>query len=296
MIKKVRVVIAILAICTGILIVALMPDTSLAPKDAPIINGERYIVVVIASYNNSKWYEKNLSTLFAQKYSNYHVIYIDDSSSDNTFKLVKNYVYKMGQSHRVTLINNKERKGALDNLYSAIHSCSDCAIIITYDGDDWMPLGVTDVLQTINEAYVDPNVLLTYGQFETFPGKHLGICHPMPDYIIDAKSYRKEHWFTSHMRTFYAGLFKKIRKEDLMMDGEFYSVSWDQAFMLPMLEMASGHIKFIDKIMYVYNQANPLNDFRQHLRKQLNYERLIRRKECYTALDLKEAQSSFCIV
>ncbi len=291
MIKKARVVIAVIAICTGMLIVPFMRDASLIRKDAPVINGERYIVVVIASYNNSKWYEQNLSTLFAQKYNNYHVIYIDDCSRDNTFELVKNYVNKMGQSNRVTFIHNKERKGALYNLYHAIHSCPDRAIVITYDGDDWMPIGVTDILQTINNVYADSNVLLTYGQFETFPGKHLGICHPMPDHIIEAKSYRKEHWFTSHMRTFYAGFFKKIRKEDLMMEGEFYSVAWDQAFMFPMLEMAAGHIKFIEKIMYVYNQANPLNDFRQHCRKQLYYERLIRRKECYNALDSKEAES-----
>ncbi len=291
MIKKARLVIAIIAVCTGMLIVPFMRDASLVRKEAPIIDGERYIVVVIASYNNSKWYEKNLSTIFAQKYSNYHVIYINDCSCDKTFELVKNYVHKMGQSHRVTLIDNKERKGALYNLYYAIHSCPNRAIIITYDGDDWLPIGMTDVLQTINNAYADSNVWLTYGQYETFPGKHLGICHPMPDYIIEAKSYRKEHWFTSHMRTFYAGFFKRIKEKDFMINGEFPSVAWDQIFMFPMLEMAAGHIKFIDKIMYIYNEANPLNDFRQQLRKQLHYECLIRRKKCYKALDLKEAES-----
>ncbi len=295
MMKKARVIIGIIAICSGMFIIPFMRDTSLIRQDAPIIDGERYIVVVIPSYKNSQWVDRNLNTLFAQNYKNYHVIYIDDCSPDDTFESAKRCVEKAGQSDRVVLIHNEERRGALANLYDAIHSCPDRAIVITYDADDWMPLGKTDILSTINEAYSDPNVWLTYGQFETFPQKALGICHPMPEHIIQAKSYRKEEWFTSHMRTFYAGFFKKVKKEDLMMDGEFYSVAWDQAFMFPMLEMANGRIKFIDKIMYIYNQANPLNDFRQHGRKQLNYERLIRRKDQYAALDPKEAHDAFVV-
>ncbi len=294
--KYVRVLIAIVAICTAMLAIPFMRESSKLRTDAPIIDGERYIVVIIPSYKNSAWVEKNLGTLFAQNYSNYHVIYIDDCSPDDTFERAQRYVQATGQSERVTLIHNTERRGALANLYDAIHSCPDRAIVITYDGDDWMPEASRDVLQTINAAYADPNVWLTYGQFETFPGKHLGICHPMPEHIVRTASYRKEHWFTSHMRTFYAGFFKKIKKEDLMMDGAFYSVAWDQAFMFPMLEMAAGRIKFIDTITYVYNQANPLNDFRQHLRKQLEYERLIRRKQPYQALDQKEARDAFVVV
>jgi hypothetical protein len=42
------------------------------------------------------------------------------------------------------------------------------------------------------------------------------------------------------------GLFKKIKKEDLLYEGEFVLMSWDIAMMFPMLEMESkGHIAFI---------------------------------------------------
>lgn len=296
MMNRIRMALAVAAIGTVMLIIPFMPEASKLRKDAPIINGERYIVVIIPSYKNSQWVDKNLGTILSQNYDNYHVVYIDDQSPDDTFERAQNLVKTMGQSDRVTLICNKERQGALANLYHAIHACPDGAIVATYDGDDWIPDGCTNAFQILNEAYSDPNVWMTYGQFETFPGKHLGICHPMPERIVQEKSYRKEQWFTSHLRTFYAGFFKKIKKEDLMIDGEFYSVAWDQAFMLPMLEMANGRIKFIEDILYVYNQANPLNDFKQHLRKQLHYERLIRRKQPYNALDPKEAQDSFVVV
>lgn len=282
-----RMFILIAAIGSGVLLVALMQEKSALKLDASIINGQRYIVIVIPSYNNSRWCKTNLGSVFAQNYTNYHVIYIDDCSSDDTYDLVKTCIKEAGQEHRVTLLRNSDRHGALYNLYHAIHSLPDRAIVATLDGDDWFKS--TDVLATINQAYSDPNVWLTYGQFEEFPRGSLGICHPMPDYIIANKSYRKENWFTSHLRTFYAGLFKRIDKRDLMHEGEFLSVTWDQAFMFPMLEMADGRIKFIDKIMYVYNQANPLNDFKQHLRKQLAFERMIRRKESYEPLPSDQA-------
>lgn len=283
MIRSVRFLLLIGAICSGVLLVAFMQDKSLIKLDAPIVNGERYIVIVIPSYNNSRWCRPNITNVFGQHYSNYQVIYIDDCSTDDTYDAVCSLVKELGKQDHITLIRNSERHGALYNLYHAIHSLPDKAIVVTLDGDDWFK--TADVLSTINQAYSDPSVWLTYGQFEEFPRGSLGICHPMPDYVVASKSYRKQDWFTSHLRTFYAGLFKKIKKDDLMLNGEFFSVAWDQAFMFPMLEMADGRIKFIDKIMYIYNQANPLNDFKLYLRKQLECERIIRRKESYAPLN-----------
>lgn len=286
-----RYLILMAIVCSGF-VFAFIQDERLRLA-APVVNGEKYIVVVIPSYNNSQWYRFNLERLFGQNYTNYFVIYIDDCSSDGTHDFVASYIKEAGQSHRVLLIRNEERRGALHNLYHAIHACPDRAIIITLDGDDW--LRGNDVLQLINRTYDDKNVWLTYGQFEEFPRGSLGICHPMPEHVVQTKSYRSQPWFTSHLRSFYAGLFKKVKKEDMMFDGEFFSVTWDQAFLFPMLEMTDGRIKFIDQILYIYNQANPLNDFKQHLRKQLYCERVIRARKKYEPLDSVQAQS-FCVV
>ena len=278
----------VVIVFSGVLVVAFMHERLTPAIQPTLINNERYIAIIIPSYNNSRWYTYNLSTIFKQNYNNYHVFYIDDCSTDNTYEYVRQFITACGQKDHVTLIKNNKRYGALYNIYRTIRSCPDHAIIVTLDGDDW--LKGNDVLSTINRAYADPNVWLTYGQFEEFPRGSLGICHPMPSHVISEKSYRKQHWFTSHLRTFYAGLFKRIAKEDLMLNDNFFSVAWDQAFMFPMLEMADGHILFIDKIMYVYNQANPLNDFKVRLRDQLWYERIIRNKKQYDPLHSDEAR------
>lgn len=256
---------------------------------APIINGERHIVVIIPSYNNSKWYKQNLDSVLNQRYVNYHVMYIDDCSSDQTGELVQSYIKQSKKEDLFTLVQNDTRRGALYNLYHAIHACDDHTIIVTLDGDDW--LKDDQVLSIINNAYKDPNIILTYGQFEEYPQGSRGFCVPLPDYIIKSANYRQERWLTSHLRTFYAGLFKKIKKNDLMYGGDFFNVTWDQAFMFPMLEMANGKIRCIERVLYVYNQNNPLNDFRVRLQQQLLCERIIRRKEKYAPLTSEEIHS-----
>lgn len=248
-----------------------------------VINGERPLVIIIPSYKNEQWCMRNIQSILMQDYNNYRVVYIDDFSPDQTYARVKGLVDQSGKKDRFTLIKNQERRGALYNLYHAIHVCKDYEIVLTLDGDDW--LSKPTVLQTINAAYDDPNVWLTYGQFQEYPKGHLGICHPMPEAIVAAHNYRSQPWFTSHLRTFYAGLFKRVKEHDLRdEEGNFYAVTWDQAFMFPMLEMANGKIKFIDDILYIYNQANPLNDYKQHLRRQLYCERMIRGKQPYQPL------------
>jgi glycosyltransferase involved in cell wall biosynthesis len=290
MTHRLKMIIGFTVLCSAMLVAFVQIGTS----GAPIKNGQKHMVIIIPSYNNKEWYKLNVGMIFAQKYDNYRVIYIDDCSSDGTADLVEQYVAQCGQQHRVTLIRNKERQGALYNLYHAIHSCDDHAIILTYDGDDWFK--DDQVLATVNKAYDDPNVWLTYGQFEVYPGNTIGQCRPMPDYIITSHSYRQQPWITSHLRTFYAGLFKGIKEEDLLFEGKFFEVTWDQAFLFPMLEMANGHFKFIDRVLYVYNQQNPLNDFKVRLGKQLYCERVIRRKTCYQPLDEHEARRSFVVV
>ncbi len=103
-----------------------------------LIAQEKPLVVVIPSYNNAQWYERNLSSIFAQKYTNYRVVYVDDCSTDNTYELVNTYVKENGYQNKTTLIKNTKNKGALANLYDAIHSCDDSEIILMVDGDDWL--------------------------------------------------------------------------------------------------------------------------------------------------------------
>lgn len=237
------------------------------------------MVVVIPSYNNKDWYKKNLDSIFSQKYRNYRVIYADDASTDGTDKLVEEYIKKIGQEHRVTLIKNKERVGSLANLYRIIWMCDKNEIVCDVDGDDW--LANDGVFALLNKVYDDPDVWLTYGQYLTHPEGILGMTAQFPQEVIAQNSFRTAGGGLYHLRTFYAGLFQKIKRDDLLYEGKFLSSAGDRAFILPIFEMAGKHGKFIADILYVYNRNNPLNDDKIDRDLQHRLDHFVRRKEKY---------------
>jgi len=271
---------------------------------------EKPIVLVVPSYNNKEWYEKNLFSMLQQKYSNFRIIYLNDCSKDGTGDLVESYLKQTGIAYRVvsfdekqastisasvqdfyelvnekevffTLVNNRSRSGALANLYRAIHSCDDEEIIVLVDGDDW--LFDHEVLKRLNETYASKEIWFTHGTLKEYPWGHVAWCEPFPSSIMDKRTFR-QFKCPSHLRTFYAWLFKKIRLEDFLHKGSFFSMAWDMAIMYPLVEMAEERHAFVSMVNYVYNMSNPINDNKVDPQLQNDLDRLIRGKPAYSRL------------
>jgi len=246
-------------------------------------HNQKPIVVIIPSYNNIKWYNKNLGMLAAQDYKNWRAIYIDDCSTDGTGDAAEKFIKDHELQNKIQLIKNKVRCGAMANFYRTIHTCQDHEIIVVCDGDDWFKH--EGVLSYVNKVYQDNNVWMTYGQYEQYPSGKLGLCEKIPDVVVNHNNFRNYKWLSSHLRTFYAGLFKKIKKEDFMLEGKFLPATVDMAAMFPMLEMAGPHSKFIPKTLYVYNMTNPLNNYKKRLNLQLYLNQFIRGKQKYNRIN-----------
>lgn len=241
------------------------------------------IVVVTPTYNNERWCIKNIQSVMEQTYPHAHHVIVNDCSSDQTSVLLHDHIKAHNLEQRVTLIDNTDRKGALQNLYNTIHALPDDAVVVTLDGDDWF--AGAHVLQRIADEYKNTKVWLTYGQFQCHPEGEMGFCRKFPTRVLERNSFRAYTWVSSHPRTFYAWLFKKIKKEDLLLDGKFFAVTWDLAIMFPMLEMASkGHIRCIPDVLYIYNNHNPLNDHRTQPGLQQWCNQFIRKKSKYKPL------------
>jgi hypothetical protein len=248
---------------------------------------QRPVVIIIPSYNNAQWVEKNLSSVFMQQYDNYRVIYIDDCSQDQTYKLATQITKMYKQENRTTIVRNNGRSGALANLYTAIHACDDACIIVTLDGDDW--LAHEQVLSTVNRYY-DKDIWMTYGQFQEYPTHTCGHCVPFPETIINNNAFRTFHTEeallpASHLRTFYAWLFKSIPLKDLLTKNSFYPMAWDIAFICPMLEMSGYRQVCIDEILYIYNRSNPLSDCYKNATLQRQLAKHILTQKPFSALN-----------
>lgn len=233
----------------------------------PVI--QKPIVVVITSYNNKEWYKPNLDSIFAQRYSNYRVIYVDDHSQDGTAEYVKLYVTQMNQWHRFTLVENQEWASQMVNHIKAVHMCQDDEIIVHIDGDDWF--SYDGVLELLNKIYSKWDIWITYGQYQTWPQNEMGGSRPVPESVIKENKYREFGFYYSHPRTFYAGLFKKIQLKDLIYKGSFIPTAPcpDFMFMFPMLEMAGMHALFIPDILYRWNRINAVSQHNIPVKKDM---------------------------
>jgi len=248
-------------------------------------SGDIKFVCVVTTYNNAAWYEQNLNSIFSQHYPHYRVVCIDDCSTDGTADLIKSYIENRKPIRKFELICNKQRNFKMANLYSVISSFSDNReVVVEIDGDDF--LAHPWVLGVLAEVYSKGDIWFTYGQFV-----HLSngdVCawnKDIPKDVVQKHQFRQYPNLPSHLRSFYVGLFKKIKKRDLIHKGKFVSMSSDVAIALPMIEMAARHFKFISEPLLVYNDLNDINDHKVDSKHQFRINTLIRKRPKYHAVD-----------
>lgn len=240
--------------------------------------------IIIPSYNNERWCIQNMRSAVMQKYDDFHITYIDDCSTDATGRLVDEFVETNNLNHLVTVIHNKERLGPLANRYHGIHACPDMTVAVILDGDDM--LAHDEVLQHLNKIYSNSEVWITYGSFKFWPlDSRAPIGKPFPDNVIKRNDYRSHGYVPSHVRTYYAWLFKRISQDDFMHDGTWLPMAGDVAEMIPMLEMASERHAFVPEALYFYNETNSISHFKIDRSLQLKCKGIVRKKKRYGRLD-----------
>lgn len=238
--------------------------------------------VVIPSFNNEKFVDKNITSVLMQNYPNFRVVYINDASSDKTLFILKKSIERLGAKN-VIIVDNQRNLGAVANLYNAISQLDDDEIVCVLDGDDWF--AHNKVLQKLNLYYQNPDVWLTYGQYQSYPSKKRGHCEAVPKSWLRNRLMREKEWTSSHLRTFYAKLFKLIDVNDLKINNKYFHVTYDLAIMFPMLDMAGEHSIFIDEILYIYNRLTPLNDDKLRAQEQFEVGEYIRKLKKYELLE-----------
>jgi glycosyltransferase involved in cell wall biosynthesis len=235
---------------------------------------EKFIAVIIPSYNNEEYVERNLTSVFDQEYKNFTVIFIDDFSSDSTLEKAKEVISRYGFQDRVSIIRNEENQKALYNLYYAIQAIEDDVICYILDGDDWF--ATKTILKDLNRYYKNDDIWATYSRYVTFPKYEKSSFDQ-----VSVKKHSLRNQDLPTPRSFYAGLFKKIKMKDLIFKGEFLKASHDKSIAYPIWEMAREHVLFIPDVMYVYNRESPLNEDKLRKEKQKILNRYVKSLDAY---------------
>lgn len=214
------------------------------------------MIIVTTLYNAESYVRLCIKSIMAQSHKDFTCYITDDLSTDNSVSIVKELIRNDG---RFILIENKKKHyqgGNYDQVIRNNPDIKDNDVIVEIDGDDWLP--DANVLKRIHDVYLDDNVWITNGSFIYNDGRY-GFSRRQ-----DINNLRASSFSASHMRTWRAFLWRKIKEDDLKDEnGCYWKVAGDLSFMFPMLEMAGqDRYRFIEEINYVYNDSNPLNDYK----------------------------------
>ena len=251
--------------------------------DLPNIGEQRPLQTfrIVTPYFNAQDYLRiYLYSLKRQMNSNFKCYLTDDCSTDDSANVVKEIIRS---DDRFSLVVNLEKRYALENIVRTIDSIDDIHdedIIILLDGDDW--LSCDKVLSHLEFVYNHNDCLMTYGSYAFFPFKSKGVePSQYPDSVVQNNLYRKDIWRASHLRTFKYKVWKRLNYDDLKLNSEYLKYAYDQAIMLPLLEMSREKALYIPEVLHVYNRTNPLNVDKIKRTEQEQCANYIRNKQPY---------------
>ncbi len=241
------------------------------------------IRVLTTSYNGSKYVKMCLESLKAQEITDWKCYITDDMSTDNSIEVIENLIKG---DPRFRLIKNSQKFYQTGNYYQVLRlpEIANEDICVTLDGDDW--LYDSRVFNRVLNYYEDCKTWMTFGGYVHFNGRvDIGTVYgwhkPTP-----FNNARNLSWSSSHLRTFKAGLFRKIDPNDIVKENKsFYNAAGDVVLFNPMLEMAGeDRVKYVNDMNYVYNIETDLNEHKKMFNESVAIVQEIGRKPKYKRL------------
>ena len=212
---------------------------------------DKSFVIVVFAYEKDAYCEKNLQSIFSQSYPHFRVIYLDDGLGIENYNKAKNFISQAVYEKKVTFIKNSSEKQLFHVFYQAIHSCQDDEIVIHLEGTDW--LADKNVLEKLNEAYRDPDVWLTYGDYMDYPSLKQQKLEPIVNKTLREFRADKTPWMLSHLKTYYAGLLKQLTPTSEGLN-EKATAGDDKLLMLSLLKIGKWHVRFIPEVLSIHQE------------------------------------------
>lgn len=209
----------------------------------------RYVFIA-PTYNAALTCKKAILSLAVQSYENWHLIVIDDMSTDQTELEIRNTFSFLGIYERLTYIKNDKKMWEVANVLQALRLCKDDDIVCRFDLDDY--LIDSQAIEIIDMQYrSDPKIdclWTAHRWFDRRGATSTNISGPMPD---NADPY-KHPWVSSHLKTFRRSVLNGVSDENFRgSDGEYIRRAGDQAIYLPCLAKARKRV-YLPLTTYAY--------------------------------------------
>lgn len=267
------------------------------------------IKIIVPFYNATNFIDNCIVSLLTQDYPNYEVLFIDDCSTDGSYDKIPACTIKTDDAGKpvyddkghpiivdkhplldktkclnVLAWRSNVRNTALRNIHNGVvNFCTDPDdICVLVDGDD--ALLNKHALSYINDFYNQTDCWTSWGSCIWSNGNKDFSSQYMEE---EFKNIRKAPFRVSHLRSFRAGLYHSIAKQDPEFkcmkdkDDKWFLSSYDTAIYYCLLELAGfKRAKWNHKQLYLYN-LHPNNDHAQNQTLQWDVHRQVTEKPAF---------------
>lgn len=215
---------------------------------------------VISSFNNKDNIYNNLLSVIYQNYHNWKIYYSNDCSTDNTHELFHEIINEYNLKDKVYYIKNETNMKQSYCKYNTYRLLKNNDIVCLLDGDDW--LSTNNALSLLADEYNNSKNLVIYSGYHVYYNNKIDKTvygNEYPQEVKEKATYRKHKgWLFTHLKTGYAWLFKKIPESYFQKGLKWLDRCTDLAEMYSVSEMAGINVKYLNKILYVYNKKNSI--------------------------------------
>lgn len=197
--------------------------------------------ILIANYNNGKFFKNCYDSIIAQTYDNWEAIILDDASTDNSLEIIQKII---GHDDRFKIHQNEENSG-VGITKSKLIELANTDICGFVDPDD--AITPNALLSSITAFKKNKDIVLTYSKYVKCD-EHL---QPIEIPKLSMQVLNNDPYFFNcpvhivHFVNFRKKIYDQTEKMDPMM-----KIAEDQDLYLKMYE--KGKVLFINEANYLY--------------------------------------------
>ncbi len=166
----------------GLLTPMLYQQQEASESFAPLIS------VIVPNYNHADYLPLRLESIFSQTYSNFEVILLDDASSDDSARVLREFHQRYPQ--KSTLLINEENSGGVFHQWERGLNLARGDIVWIAESDDWC---TENFLQTLVPFFENEAIMLAYARTVFMDGEGEQQIWSINEYLHDIDPQRWNH-------------------------------------------------------------------------------------------------------
>lgn len=209
------------------------------------------VSVIIPNYNHESYLDERIQSVLNQRYDNFEVIILDDSSEDNSCNVIERY---RNNPHVSCILYNKENSGSTFKQWAKGFSLAKGELIWIAESDDSCSPYLLQNL--VYEFEKDSNLVLAYSLslfIDEYGNRYKAANNVMKTIHLDGKDYIQRYMaFGNHIKNASCALFKKNVAININAVYTSYKGSGDRMFWILIAEY--GRVAIVNKYLNYFRR------------------------------------------